>query len=209
MFTDATVADEAEAIGEPLPSGTEPSSIPAELSISEPPEMKSLALPGERVADTLSQASSVKEDVVTRGATEKNVFKKAAPSVVIVLSGDGGGTGAYIGSNQIITSLHVVDGSPTAEVVFKDNQAASVKATVAKIDRQRDLALLDLAFLPIAASQLKLGDNAQIEVGDDVYAIGHPHCEWWTFTKGLVSAVRPDHSWQADGTDYKATVIQT
>jgi S1-C subfamily serine protease len=54
-----------------------------------------------------------------------------------------------------------------------------------------------------------LGDNAQIEVGDDVYAIGYPRGEWWTFTKGLVSAVRPDYSWQADGTDYKATVIQT
>ena len=50
VFTDASVADEVEAIGEPLPSGTEPSTIPAELSISEPPGMKSLALPGERVA---------------------------------------------------------------------------------------------------------------------------------------------------------------
>ena len=209
VFIDASVADEVEAIGEPLPSGTEPSTIPAALSISEPPEMKSLALPGERVAETLSQASLEKEDVVTRGATEKSVFKNAAPSVVIVLSGDGGGTGAYIGSNQIITSLHVVDGSPTADVVFKDNQAASVKAAVAKIDRKRDLALLDLAFVPTAVSPLKLGGNAQIEVGDDVYAIGHPRGEWWTFTKGLVSAIRPDYRWSADGTDYQATVIQT
>jgi S1-C subfamily serine protease len=209
VFTDASVADEAEAIGEPLPSGTEPSSIPAELSVSEPPEMQSLAFPGERVAKTLSQASLKKEDVVTRGATEKGVYKKASPSVVIVLSGDGGGSGAYVGSNQIITSLHVVDGSPTADVVFKDKQAVSVKATVSKIDRQRDLALLTLKFVP-SVSPLRLGSIGEIEVGDDVYAIGHPRKQWWTFTKGLVSAVRPGFTWQTeDGMAYEATVIQT
>jgi len=49
-----------------------------------------------------------------------------------------------------------------------------------------------------------------VEQGDDVYAIGHPYRQLWTFTKGLVSAIRPDYRWRAeDGTECEATVIQT
>ncbi len=78
VFTDASLADKVEAIGEPLPSGTEPSSIPAELPISEPSEMQRLALPGARVAETLSQASLEKEDVLTRGAAEKERLQEGS-----------------------------------------------------------------------------------------------------------------------------------
>ncbi len=83
--------------------------------------------------------------------------------MVVVIAGDGVGSGSYIGSNQIIISLHVVDGSPTVDVVFKDKQAVSVTASVSNIDRQRDLALLTLPFAP-PVSPLKLGSIAEIEV---------------------------------------------
>ena len=208
VFTDASVADEAEAIGEPLPSGTEPSSIPAEISVSEPPEMQSLALPGERVVEALSQVSSDKKSVTTRGARESNAYEKAAPSVVLVITENGFGSGSYIGSNQIITNWHVVSDSPKASVVFFDSEQ-SFKATVKKIDQTRDLALLEIEFIPENLSPLKLGSNAKIHVGDDVHAIGHPNGFAWTYTKGFVSQIRSNYQWEIYEISHRATIIQT
>lgn len=42
----------------------------------------------------------------------------------------------------------------------------------------------------------------------DAHAIGHPGGENWTYTKGFVSQVRPDYSWNIDGTYHKAELIQ-
>ena len=212
VSSDASVAAEAEAIGELLPSATEPSTIPAEVSIPEPPKMQSLALPGERVVAALSQVSSDKKSVTTRGARENSAYEKAAPSVVLVLTENGFGSGSYIGSNQIITNWHVVSDSPKASVVFFDSEQG-FKATVEKIDQARDLALLEIEFIPENLSPLKLGSNDKIHVGDDVHAIGHPNGFAWTYTKGFVSAIRPDYEWtyedDANKAKHRATVIQT
>jgi hypothetical protein len=52
--------------------------------------------------------------------------------------------------------------------------------------------------------------SQDIEVGADVRAIGHPNGENWTYTKGIVSSVRPDYEWSAGpGDPHRATVIQT
>jgi hypothetical protein len=49
-----------------------------------------------------------------------------------------------------------------------------------------------------------------IEVGADVRAIGHPKGEAWTYTKGIVSSIRPDYKWSTGpGESHRATVIQT
>jgi S1-C subfamily serine protease len=52
--------------------------------------------------------------------------------------------------------------------------------------------------------------SEDIEVGADVRAIGHPKGEEWTYTKGIVSSVRPDYEWSGEpGESHRATVIQT
>ena len=48
-----------------------------------------------------------------------------------------------------------------------------------------------------------------LEIGADVHAIGHPTGETWTYTKGIISQIRPDFSWGAEGEKHQATVIQT
>ena len=201
---------EAVAIGEPLPTGTEPSSLPAEFSRPAPPEWQSLAfgVPTKRIAETLSQGPPSEEIVITRGVRERSLYEKAAPSVVLVMTNDGFGSGSYIGSNQIITNWHVVRGVSEVAIIFWDREKA-FRATVSKIDQERDLALLTVGFIPESISPLKLGNNAAVRVGDDVHAIGHPSGESWTYTKGFVSAIRPDYRWEVDGNAYSATVIQT
>ena len=214
VLTDASVADEVEAIGAPLPSGTEPSTIPAEVSIPEPPQLQSLrvGLPVKRISEALSAISSDKGAVITRGARESNVYQRAAPNVVIVLTEDSLGSGSYIGSNQIITNWHVVKDASKASVIFLDSEQGFY-ATVRKIDRVRDLALLELDFTPENLSPLKLASNAAVKVGDDVHAIGHPNGFAWTYTHGFVSAIRPDYEWtyedDANEAKHRATVIQT
>jgi S1-C subfamily serine protease len=58
---------------------------------------------------------------------------------------------------------------------------------------------------------LDISAEDSIDVGADVAAIGHPTGEAWTFTKGIVSAFRPNYEWSGGPNDTKhvATVIQT
>jgi hypothetical protein len=52
--------------------------------------------------------------------------------------------------------------------------------------------------------------STDLEVGADVAAIGHPEGQRWTFTKGIVSQIRPDYQWSTGpGDTHRATVIQT
>jgi hypothetical protein len=73
----------------------------------------------------------------------------------------------------------------------------------------RDLALLKVAVVPPTVHPLELGTEAEIQVGADVHAIGHPVGEAWTYTRGLISQIRSDYEWQADGDAHRADVIQT
>ncbi len=125
---------------------------------------------------------------------------------MLVTTEDGSGAGAYIGSNQIITNWHVVKGAQTVGVVSKDGKA--IPAIVGKVDQERDLALLTVEFVPETVSPLKLGSNAEIQVGTDVHAIGHPLGQTWTYTKGFVSQIRSDYTWEIEGNKHRATVIQ-
>ena len=57
---------------------------------------------------------------------------------------------------------------------------------------------------------IPLGYNADVSIGDDVYAIGHPVGYPWSFTKGIVSQIREDFEWTyKDESKHKATLIQT
>jgi S1-C subfamily serine protease len=153
----------------------------------------------------------------TRGAHDISIFRDAAPSVVLILTKNGLGTGSFIQDNVILTSLHVLDHNREVTVVFKPsdpngkpNQDEIVKADAIKIDVQRDLALVRPRTLPnrtVRPLQISLKD---VEVGADVAAIGHPKGEDWTFTKGIVSSIRPDYEWSyGAGDGHRATVIQT
>jgi len=55
-----------------------------------------------------------------------------------------------------------------------------------------------------------LGSRSDFPIGADVYAIGHPTGQAWSYTKGIVSQVRDNFTW---GTDeeikHHADVIQT
>jgi len=153
----------------------------------------------------------------TRGAPDILLFRNNSPAVVLILTTDGLGSGSLLKNNTILTNRHVVGNERQVTVVFKPSDPSGkpkddevVQADVIKLDVQRDLALLRPASIP-SRRPLDISTEDSIDVGTDVVAIGHPTGETWTFTKGIVSAVRPDYEWSGGPNDSKhiATVIQT
>jgi S1-C subfamily serine protease len=153
----------------------------------------------------------------TRGPQDISLFRQDAPSVVLILTKDGSGSGSLLPENIILTNFHVIRHYREVTVVFKPadpsgrpTQDEVVKGNVVKVDVLRDLALVRPLSLPDRAVRPLEISSKDIEVGADVAAIGHPKGNDWTFTKGIVSSVRPDYEWSyGPGDTHRATVIQT
>ncbi|MBK7142644.1 MAG: trypsin-like peptidase domain-containing protein [bacterium] len=153
------------------------------------------------------------------GASE--LFKKCAPSVVALVTPDGTslGSGTLIDEQgTILTNWHVVEGQTEMHVLFYDPEFASwadvavndfERGDVIATDSHRDLALVKLRY-PTKQPFVKLGKETDLAVAQDVFAIGHPHEQLWTFTYGVISAIRPKYDWSyGEGTQFKAQIIQT
>ena len=153
----------------------------------------------------------------TRGSKEVAAYKKAAASVVFVMTNKGFGSGSIIdGEGHVITNWHVVENFAQAVVIFKPKGSAELKkelafvAKVIKVDKARDLALLKINMRPKKLPHFQLGASSALSVGMDVNAIGHPKGQVWTYTKGFISQIRPGYTWTTeDGVAHKAEVIQT
>ena len=96
------------------------------------------------------------------------------------------GSGVIVSpAGYILTNNHVVEGADDIEVVLNDGRAA--RAKVIGTDPDTDLAVLkiDLDKLPV----IVLGQSENLQVGDQVLAIGNPFGVGQTVTSGIVSAL--------------------
>lgn len=155
---------------------------------------------------------------VTRGAKETQVYQQASPSVVLIVTKEGLGSGVLVGADgRIVTNLHVVGDFAEVGVVFKPQvEGATIAdadvrtAKVLRRDEVADLALIQVSEVPAHVKPLTIAPQAAIEVGADVHAIGHPTGQAWTYTRGIVSQIRRDYAWDTKSRlQHKATVIQT
>jgi hypothetical protein len=161
----------------------------------------------------------VKPDRPIRGAKESQIYKRHARSVVLILTKDSLGTGTLVGSNgDIVTNFHVVKGFTEVGVIFKPivegqkiGDADLLRAKVIKVDEVADLALIRVDKVPSSVVPIVIGTKADVGIGDDVHAIGHPTGESWTYTKGVISQIRANYEWTSEqnGPTHKADVIQT
>ncbi len=163
------------------------------------------------------------EGGITRGSSDVNLFKKYSSAVVFIDSNPGSdeggiGSGAVISADgKIITNWHVVGANKTVGVIFKPRdkgkQITADDIRIAKVIRVNtisDLALLQVHAMPTHVTPFSLGSLADIDVGLDVHAIGHPYGATWTYTKGLISQYREDYVWRSDAKfNHQASVIQT
>ena len=170
---------------------------------------KIAALVGEPApAETPAPASPT----VVKTLSAKEIYQRAAPSVVLILAAEKAGagelgTGSVIEGGRILTNAHVVINDKTGQpfsairVYLKPERVSGdtkrdlknpINAKVARFDRGLDLALLE-PETRLKAAPLALGDDSGVETGDPVVAIGHPEQGGlWTLTQGVVSTVIAD-----------------
>ena len=171
-----------------------------------------------KLAKRLINASKSNQGVKTRGIKEVHIFKKASPAVVLILTEDSAGSGSLIDKDGlIITNWHVVNGTDNVNVAFMPKNRAEItrkdliSGTVIKTNGESDLALVRIDDVPYGATPLPLGSSSDMEIGQDVHAIGHPQGGAdWSYVKGYVSQFRPNHKWKYKKTKHMAgMVIQT
>ncbi len=125
----------------------------------------------------------------------KAVLAAVAPSVVQIeietedaVFGGGAGTGFIISPDgQVVTNAHVVEGAVVIKVMLFDGTVKS--AELVQKDPTRDLAVLKINGDNLPAA--RLGNSAEVEVGDEVLAIGNALGlgDTPTVTTGIVSAL--------------------
>lgn len=123
-------------------------------------------------------------------------YRRIAPSVVTITTGNAGGAAGGAGQESlgtgvvvneqgaILTSLHVVDGGGAIQVRFADG----TQATARVVTRQpaNDIAVLAADRLPGVVVPAVLGGG--VRVGDPVFPVGHPLGLVGSLSAGVVSA---------------------
>jgi S1-C subfamily serine protease len=139
------------------------------------------------VADAAKKARQAPPDAAT-------AYQAALPSLVRITtertgaSGTERGTGAGVvisADGTVLTALHVVEGASTVRVSFSDGTSAG--ATVKDTEPADDIAVLAPDALPTVVVPAVMGGGAQ--VGDAVFALGHPLGLTHSLTAGVVSAL--------------------
>ncbi len=165
---------------------------------------------------TSSDSNSSSSDGSGQG-TVAEVAKNAMPSVVTISTMSveemrnffggtqqyevqGAGTGVIVGENDtellIATNNHVIEGAASLSVGFIDEE--SVEAEVKGTDVNNDLAVVSVKLSDIPAdtmNQIKIatvGDSDQLQLGDQVVAIGNALGYGQSVTSGYVSALNRD-----------------
>ncbi len=133
------------------------------------------------------------------GFDAARVFREASPGVVTIRSVFAGGAAEGSGfvlntDGQIVTNAHVVtdDSGGTREpakavyIEFPDRNV--VPAKILGFDPFADVALLKVEPDGFTLHPLELGDDADLQVGQPVAAIGSPFGEQQSLSSGIISA---------------------
>ncbi|GGK47512.1 S1C family serine protease [Nocardia camponoti] len=182
-------------------------------------------LVGRITAETASVLTSRKVTLNQTADTEQPHSQIAAvanavlPSVVSirVTVGDNGATGSGVvidGQGYIVTNNHVVsmaatDKSNKAAIQVQFSDGTRVPAQIVGRDPKTDLAVLKVDVKNL--SVITLGKSSDVQVGDDVLAIGSPLGLSKTVTSGIVSALHRPVKLAGEGSDTNAVIdaVQT
>jgi S1-C subfamily serine protease len=101
---------------------------------------------------------------------------------------EGQGSGFIIDkAGHILTNYHVITGARQIEVTLH-NRKRGIPATVVGVDPSHDLAVIQIKAPDL--TPMVLGNSANLQVGQKVYAIGNPFGLGGTLTRGIVSSIR-------------------
>jgi serine protease Do len=113
------------------------------------------------------------------------LLRRSTAQVRITSSeGNGHGSAVVVTDNQLVTNAHVIRGE---RLMVESWEGTVLPASVVKIDRRRDLALLSAPRLQAPAACL--GDSDELKVGSAVVAVGNPLGFVGAVSSGIVHAI--------------------
>ena len=122
------------------------------------------------------------------------ISRQANGSIVSIVMSDKDGHPIAQGSGflisidgQVVTNYHVIKNGSSAVIKFPDGTFFAVDG-VLDSDKDRDVAIIKVHGNGFKA--LTLGDSDQLQVGEEVVAIGNPLSLESTVSNGIVSAIR-------------------
>ena len=192
------------------------------LDLEELKKLKKHLTTANNYAIELDKTLDEKKKIKFRGSA-KQIYKNYSKSVFYLYNPDvkAMGTGFLVDdSGLVMSNWHVADkatnmyvwtlpegGDKSAKFLFEKQEY--FMGIVVATNKKKDLALIKVGGLPKSIKSVNLGSDDQIEVGDRVYAIGHPISYPWTFSSGMVSQVRKNLEWDYDDSfTHSANVIQ-
>ncbi len=190
---------------------TRPAQVDTATVLAEIAEAKLQPVAFTSPAQVASRIRADERKVARARADRKPKFTASVPqsdnrihSVVVINRPSGGlGSGFFVDSNLLVTNFHVIEG-----LQFVDLKTADGKTSFGKViatDQRRDLALVETKA---SGTPVKLYTASDLPLGKTVLAIGHPEGLNFSFTRGIISAVRLWESKRIRGVDpYR--VIQT
>jgi S1-C subfamily serine protease len=165
-------------------------------------ESGSTAAEAEGAAEAIPQVpSELAIETASPGFNAAEIYKEASPGVVTIRSVFGGAAGGAEGSGfvlddegEIVTNAHVVTDesngprAPAEEVFVEFSNRNVLEAKILGFDPFADVALLKVEPEGFPLHPLELGNDAELEVGEPVAAIGSPFGEQRSLSVGVVSA---------------------
>ena len=153
----------------------------AEAEVTQEPA--ALALTGEE-RSTIALFRAARDSVVSISTSDRLVDPWTRRTVDQPL---GSGSGfVWDAAGHIVTNDHVIAGASSATVALADGR--TYPARLVGRDPSHDLAVLRIEAEDLP-SPLPLGRSGDLEVGQNVLAIGNPFGLDWTLTTGIVSAL--------------------
>lgn len=119
-------------------------------------------------------------------STQERVLDYWTRNVMTVPRGTGSG---FIWDEQghVVTNLHVIQGGSSATVKLADGR--DFEATFVGGSETHDIAVLKIVAAKDAPAPIPVGSSGDVQVGQNVFAIGNPFGLDWTLTTGIVSAL--------------------
>ncbi len=150
------------------------------------------------------RAVTPRGDLSDQEQTNIEIFRRAGPSVVYIttlterlnlLTWDitriprGTGSGfVWDVHGHIVTNYHVIENASAARVGLHDQR--SYKAVLVGASPEHDLAVLRINVVGGRPEPLPIGTSHDLQVGQEVFAIGNPFGLDQTLTTGIISALQ-------------------
>ncbi|OFM87033.1 serine protease [Corynebacterium sp. HMSC063A05] len=164
--------------------------------------------------NALDKPAETRQVAAAEGSVEK-VAQKVLPSVVSITTaserGTASGSGSILSSDGLVlTNNHVVAGAgPDAQMEVLLADGTTHPATLVAGDAATDIAVIRIEGVN-GLRPISLGNSSQVQVGQEVVAVGSPLGLTSTVTQGIVSAKnRPVTAAGEDGQSSVIDAIQT